>query len=171
MGILMGHSKQLHSHNEILKGPEPQKYRDLLFLFFCLSLYLCVSIESSANERTFCPVSPPLQHPPAWPNFRRLVYAAPRRWRSYIFVLGRSATLRSSSLGYNFEFFLRSYFLWHRGEGCLSTVLHRERRHGGAACLPGVPTCRPCAGRPPNARWQMAIIFVCSSWIHQTLAF
>lgn len=39
---------------------------------------------------------------PAWPNFRRLVYAAPCHWRSYIFVLGRSAMLCFHVFGVQF---------------------------------------------------------------------
>lgn len=36
---------------------------------------------------------------------------------------------------------------------------------------PGTPVFGPCVAQALKTWWQMAIIFVCSSWIHQTLAF
>lgn len=51
----------------------------------------------------------------------------------------------SVSLGYNFEFFHWSYFLWHKKRWCLSTVLHRERRGSNGASLPA-PSARSLCG-------------------------
>lgn len=167
MGVLMGHSKQLHSQDEILKGLEPQKYRDLLF-FLSLSL----SAEISANERTSCPVSPPFRHlscltefsPSCLSRSMPLTFIHIRSWEvRHALLPCLWGTISNSSSG--------AIFCDTEAKGCLSTVLHRERLHGGTASLLGVPARRPRVGRAPNVRWQMAIIFVCSSWIHQTLAF
>lgn len=156
-----------------IKRPQAAKIQGPTFLFFLsLSLYLSVSIESSANERTSCPVSPLFQHPSCLTEFSLsclcrttpLTFIHIRSWevRHALFprLLG---TILNSSSG--------AIFRDTKAKGCLSTVLHRERRHGGAASLLGVPAHRPRVGCAPNVRWQMAIIFVCSSWIHQTLAF
>lgn len=154
MGVLMGHSKQLHSQDEILKGLELQKYRDLLFFFFLsLSLYLSVSIESSANERTSCPVSPPFRHLSCLTEFSPsclccsmpLTFIHIRSWEvRHALLPCLWGTISNSSSG--------AIFCDTEAKGCLSTVLHRERRHGGAASLLGVPARRPRVGRAPNVR-------------------
>ncbi len=157
-----------------IKRHRAAKKRTYFSFFFCLSLslYLSVSIESSVNERTSCPVLPPFRHPSCLTEFSPsclwcstlLTFIHIPSWevRHALFPC-LWGTISNSSSG--------AIFCDTKAKGCLSTVLHRERRHGGAASLLGVPAHRPRVGHAPNVQWQMAIIFVCSSWIHQTLAF
>lgn len=157
-----------------IKRPRAAKIQGPTFLFFflSLSLYLSVSIESSANERTSCHVSPPFRHLSCLTEFSPscLCHSMP-----LTFIHIRSWEVRHALLPCLWGTILNSssgaIFCDTEAKGCLSTVLHRERRHGGAASLLGVLARRPRVGCAPNVRWQMAIIFVCSSWIHQTLAF